>query len=149
MTQTRDDPKILRMMPYVVTRSSIIKTIAARLSDTPSHNSSRSQNGQYNLEMQEEPKVRVEACNTRGLKNSLRDVSQTVEGLDILFLSETRMRPSDIKVAEMVDDATSGSLQHSHNRGFGGVAILINPLIEHITVTKKATKNIKSIAVRV
>lgn len=120
------------------TRISIFKTMVAPISDTPSQNSRRRQNGQYNLEMQKETRLR----------NYVRDVSQMAEGLEILCLRETWLRPCDLEMAEMVDDAVSGPFGHAHNRGFGGVAMLINPLIQYKTVTKMAMKDIRSITIR-
>lgn len=110
--------------------------MATPISNTPGHNSSRRQNGQYNPVLQVERRLRIGAYNTRGLRNTLGDVSQIAEGIDTLSLSETWMRPCDVEMAEIVDDAINEPLEQAHNRGFGKVAMLTNPLIEYKTVTK-------------
>lgn len=70
------------------------------------------------------------------------------EDLDILFLSETWMRPCDVELASMVDDFVFGPIDNAKNRGFGGVAVVVSPLLEYEKVTKSATNTIQSITIR-
>lgn len=94
------------------------------------------------------PALLIGAYNTRGLRNSLEEVSKIAENLDFLFLSETWLRPEDKDVALMLDEYIHAHSINARNKGFGGAALIVNPMIKYSAVTKISTTTTQMITIR-
>lgn len=95
------------------------------------------------------PKLRIGAFNAKGLRNAMEETLTIFEKLDILFISETWIRECDKDMPKMVDEQVRNPSHEGKKRGFGGVAMMINPMIKYVVISKFATKNIQALTVRV
>lgn len=87
--------------------------------------------------------------NTRGLKNKLEEVDQLAKEVAILGISETWIRECDRKLKDSLDDSTEPPPVARMNRGYGGVRIIINPVLPFTSVRKYPSQTIQALTVRV
>lgn len=87
--------------------------------------------------------------NTRGLRSFYKEVDKLAEQMNVLFLSETWIRKSDANLADMVNEWIFAPIVNSRNKGFGGVAAMVNPLRRYEMVTKIFMRTIRSLTIRV
>lgn len=94
-------------------------------------------------------KLRIGAYNSRGLRNSMTEATEIFTNLDILVLSETWMRKNDGDLRDMLDEYVYANETEGLTRGFGGVGLLINPVLPYETIAKLTTTCIQAVVVRV
>lgn len=94
-------------------------------------------------------RLRIGAYNTKGLRKSFDEILNMYASLDILFLSETWIRDEDEDLKEMVDECAHTPGQVKGKRGFGGVALIISPILDYEVVAIWETRTIQAITIRV
>lgn len=98
---------------------------------------------------QKDRSLSIGAYNTRGLRNSLEEIGKIVEELDALFISETWMKSSDTDISQMVDELVYANSHIAMKRAYGGMAVIIRPLLRYELVGKFFTERIQAITVLV
>lgn len=76
------------------------------------------------------------------------EVDKISEKVDILFLGETCMRTCDVDISVMLDEFLYAPKRNSTNKGFGGLVVIVNPMIKYEVVRGTVTKNPQSLTIR-
>lgn len=63
-------------------------------------------------------------------------------------MSEMWMRKSDVDLTEMVDEWVYAPIVNSRNKGFGGVAGILNPLLRYNVVARISIRAFQSLTIR-
>lgn len=93
--------------------------------------------------------LRISAYNIRGLKGKMNIIQKLQEQTDVLGLCETWCRQTDHEVLEQMDEHVCTEPPHRQCRGFGGIAIWINPVIHYKVIDKQATKQHQHVSIQI
>lgn len=93
--------------------------------------------------------VSVGTFNVRRLRKRLQVVHPIAQKTMILGLCETWIRNEGDPLLMAVDKTTEAATQAKHTRGYGGVALIINPVLPYKMIEKRTSPTIQWITVRV
>lgn len=93
--------------------------------------------------------ARLGIFNVRGLKKRLHEVDELATEAAVLGICETWARVDDDPITEILDVSASAPPVINLNRGYGGVGVIINPLLQYDVRDKYVTSTVQSVTVKV
>lgn len=88
------------------------------------------------------------AFNVRGIHRKENEIRKLADQTHILGICETWMRPKETNQMKMLNEVASTIQEKPTTRGYGGVALMIHPLIRYTLITKAAERTHQYITIR-
>lgn len=82
--------------------------------------------------------MRITTYNVRGVRGKEKTITKLMEHTDILGLSETWINGDKIDYSTQMNLAVNNKTSNKNNRSFGGVAMIINPIIKFKIIREMA-----------
>lgn len=93
--------------------------------------------------------VPIAIFNARGVKSKLQMIHKMARQFAILGVSETCMKTKDDELRQALDASTNAPEVANLNKGYGGVGIIVNPLIPVQVVDKYSKATVQAVSARV
>lgn len=90
----------------------------------------------------------ISCMNVRGIKGKRDMVGKILTETHILAVCETWLRDSDARQCDWISERVNTKITHSRRRGFGGVGIVVHPLVKYTKIAEAATEKYQCLTIR-